>query len=92
MKNYLEMHPIDIEKCPKNHPAKIYYPDGTLIVETDDERIFNYVRAEIKEHELVGCYIEYKGQRIRIDYKGNLENYPDKEFFEANTEQLFRLI
>ena len=60
-------HPIDILKCPKNQPAKIFYTDGTLIVETADETMFNYVRAEIKEHQIRGCYIEYKGQKIRID-------------------------
>lgn len=83
---------IDISKCPKNHPAKIFYADGTLIVETADELMFNYVRAEIKEHQIKGCYIEYKGQKIRIDREGNIEDYPDDEFFEANTSQLFRLI
>lgn len=83
---------IDISKCPKNHPAKIFYSDGTLIVETDDEVMFNYVRAEIKEHQIRGCYIEYKDKIIRIDREGNVEDYPDDEFFDAITSQLLRLI
>lgn len=87
-----KLHPIDLEKCPKNHPAKIFYEDGTLIVETADETTFNYVRAEIKEYQIRGCYIEYKGQKIRVDRNGTPEEYPDDEFFEANTSQLFRLI
>lgn len=83
---------IDISKCPKNHPAKIFYSDGTLIVETADEIMFNYVRAEIKEHQIRGCYIEYKDKKIRIDREGNIEDYPDDEFFDANVSQLLRLI
>lgn len=85
-------HTIDLEKCPKNCPAKIFYPDGSLIVETADETMFNYIRAEIKKHHMSGCYIEYKGQTIRLDKNGTPEDYPDDEFFEANTKMLFELI
>jgi hypothetical protein len=85
------MRAIDISKCPKNIPVKIYDANDELIVETDDDLVFNWVRAEIKEKQLSGCYIIFQGEKIRVDRNGTPECYPDG-FFEYLTDQLCRLL
>lgn len=82
---------IDLSKCPKNLPAKFFEPDGTLITETDDERIFYYIRCCIKENQLKGYYIECNGEHISIDRNGNLSNYPEG-MFDVNTKLLLELV
>lgn len=82
---------INIEECPKNKPAKFFYPDGTLIVETDNDLMFDYIRVRIKQEQIHGCYIEFEGHKILIDSNGDLSDYPDG-FFTAHMDLLFELI
>jgi len=82
---------IDISNCPKNPPAKFFEPDGTLITETDDEKLFYYIRACIKEGQLSGYYIEFNGERVSIDRNGNLSHYPDG-MFEVITDLALKLV
>lgn len=82
---------IDISKCPKNPPAKFFEPDGTLIAETDDERIFYYIRGCIRKEQLTGYYIEFNGERVGIDRNGELSHYP-KGMFEVITDLLLELV
>ena len=84
------MSAIDVSKCPKNIPVKIYDANDELIVETDDDLVFNWVCAKIKEKQLSGWYIILKNKKIRVDRNGTPECYPDG-FFEHLTDQLFRL-
>lgn len=67
---------IDIEKCPKNKPVKVFYPDGTLITETADDVMFAYILTCIKAHQLNDCYVEFQGEKIMIHKDGYLEKYP----------------
>ena len=82
---------IDMSKCPVEEYLDMYYPDGTLIVHTNSYLTYNYVRAEIKEKQLKGCYIMFKGQKIRLDRNGTEEYFPDG-MMDKVTEQLFRLV
>ena len=84
------MSAIDVSKCPKNIPVKIYDANDELIVETDNDLVFNWVCAEIKEKQLSGCYIIFQGEKIRVDRNGTPECYPDG-LFEHLADQLFRL-
>ena len=84
------MSAIDISRGPQNIPVKIYLANDELIVETDDDLVFNWVCAEIKEKQLSGCYIIFQGEKIRVDRNGTPECYPDG-FFEHLADQLFRL-
>ena len=81
---------IDVNKCPKNIPVTIYDCNDELIVETDNDLVFDWVRAEIKEKSLEGCYLIFKGEKIRLDRNGTPECYPDG-LFEYLTDQLVRL-
>ena len=82
---------IDISMCPKNKSAKIFYPDGSLIVETDNELMFYYIRVQIRKLQLSGCYIEFEGQKIKMDRNGELQDYPDG-LFDESTKLLLELI
>ena len=50
----LTPHPIDMSKCPVDEYASVYYPDETLIVETNNELEFNYVRLQITLYNIEG--------------------------------------
>ena len=82
---------IDELKCPKNEYVDIYDNEDRRITRTNEDVTFNWVRAEIKEKQLKGCYLIFHGQRINIDHAGNLYDYPDG-LFDENTNQLCRLI
>lgn len=82
---------IDLSKCPKNQPAKFFEPDGTLITETDDERVFNYIRCCIKKEQLKGYYIEFNGEHISLDRNGTPSKYPNG-MFDVNTLLLLELV
>ena len=40
---------FDFSKCPKDPAVEVYHPDGTVLVRTDDEKLFLYI-----------CRIEHK--------------------------------
>lgn len=82
---------IDMSKCPVEEYIDMYYPDGTLIVHTNSDLTYNYVRTEIKEKQPKGCYIVFKGEKIRLDRNNTEEHFPDS-MMDKVTEQLFRLI
>jgi hypothetical protein len=82
---------INISNCPKNPPAKFFEPDGTLITETDDERIFYYIRGCIRKGQLTGYYIEFNGERISLDRNGTPSKYPNG-MFDVNTLLLLELV
>ena len=85
------MEKIDISKCPKDKPAKIFYPDGELIVETDNPIVFEWIRLQIKEQQLSGCYIEFEDYRLTIDRNGTLSDYPEG-LFDTYQKILIQLI
>lgn len=75
-----DFHRIDISQCPKDSSCQIYCPDGTLLVETDQELMFNYIRCEIAKTGQEGYYIIFNGERRDINRFGVVEDYPDGLF------------
>ena len=82
---------IDINKCPMNDYVNIYDNEDNLICHTNDDLQFNWVRAEIKEKKLKGCYLIYKDQKIEISEHGDPYEYPHG-LFELNGIQLCRML
>ena len=48
---------FDLENCPKDDEVEVYYPDGTLLVRTDNDILFLYIRSKIKENNAAGFYV-----------------------------------
>lgn len=47
---------FDLENCPKDEEVEVYYPDGTLLVRTDNDILFLYICSKIKENKVDGFY------------------------------------
>lgn len=82
---------IDSDACPSNEHVEIYDNEDNLIVRTNSDLEFNWVRAEIKEKNLKGCYLIFRGKKIEINENGDLVEYPHG-LFEYNGEQLCRML
>lgn len=89
----IKRNKIDINKCPQNDAVTFYYPDGTEIVTTNNDVMFNYVRTQIKKNGFTGCYLVTKKglHNIKIDRYGNLESWPDG-VFDVNLKLLNELL
>lgn len=57
----------------------LYEADGTFLG-TLNQYEFLDVRVQIKEHQLSGYFVVFKGEKIRIDKNGTLESYPNGMF------------
>ena len=44
----------DPDDCPRDRPVRIYRPDGSLLVETDDCVMFTWIQCQIAKHQLEG--------------------------------------
>lgn len=53
----------------------IYDPSGNLLG-TVNEYEFLDIRVQIKNNQLSGYYLIFKGKKVRIDRNGELEEYP----------------
>jgi len=82
---------IDKINCPVNEYVEIYDNENNLIIRTNSDLEFNWVRAEIKEKNLKGCYLIFRGEKIEINENGDLVEYPHG-LFEYNGEQLCRML
>ena len=67
---------FDFTKCPKDPEVEVFHPDGTLLVRTDNEKLFLYICATIKEKQAEGYTVvmademdEYLNEKAR----GNTE-------------------
>ena len=79
----LKPHPIDMSKCPIDGYVSVYYPDGTLIVRTNNETEFNYARLQITLYNLIGCYVYFENKKYEITRYGTILNWP-KGLFDNN--------
>lgn len=75
-----------------------YYQDDTIFIVTNSEHILNRCRVAIKEKELEELEIHFspfennkKVRIIRVDKKGELEEYP-KDFLDEWSNQLMKLL
>ncbi len=82
---------IDLDKYPKQEEFEVYYPNGELIVKSDDILLLHYIRTQIKENDIKGCYIIFKNEKITIDREGNLSHYP-KGFDEVISDIFLKLV
>lgn len=83
--------PIDMKKCPCEKYVDIFYPDGTLIVHTNNRLVYDWVRLQIKEKQLIGCYLMFQGQRISLDRNGTEGDYPEG-LMDEGTKVLLQLV
>ena len=74
------LHPIDMSKCPVDEYVSVYYPDGTLIVETNNELEFNYVRLQITLYNIEGCYVYFRNKKYEITSYGTIPGCPEGLF------------
>lgn len=81
----IEIIKIEESKC------ELYDSEDNLIGVIDNELTFNDVRAQIKEQQLEGYYIVYKGVRKDIDKDGRIAVW-EEGFFDAFQKILFRLL
>ena len=72
---------INVADCPKEKYIDLFEPDGTLIVRTNDVLTMDWVRLQIKNKAIKGCYAVFDGETIRIDENGRflVKEYP-KDF------------
>jgi hypothetical protein len=82
---------INERDCPKNDWVEIFDNEDKIITRTNLDLEFNWVRAEIKEKKLKGCYLVFRGERIEINENGDPCEYPNG-LFDENGKQLCRLL
>ena len=59
-----------------NSPTvEVFDPQGNSLGEANEYELLD-LRIQIKEAKVWGYYIIFNGQKIRIDRKGELEDYP----------------
>lgn len=76
---------------PVDNFAKIFNPDGSLLIETNNLLLFSHIRVQIKENELEGYSVQYQDEIIPIDKNGRLPSWPDG-FFDTWDNLLTRLL
>lgn len=82
---------INVDKRPENRYVEIYDNEDNLIIHTNSDLDFNWVKARIKEKNLKGCYLIFEGKRIEINEKGcEVEN--PKGLFDNNLQALCDLV
>lgn len=81
---------IDMSQCPAAKHVKIFEPDGSLLTETNDYVTYLWIRAQIKEKQLRGYYIEFEGMKISIDPRGT-EQYLPEGMMDLPTNLLLEL-
>lgn len=62
-------------------PCRLFSPDGTLIGEISCDHVLNHVRLKIGKNKLEGYYILFQDQKILINSRGRLSDWP-KGFFD----------
>lgn len=91
-KDMIENQPeIDIRQRPIEKYIRIYKPDGTLLIETNQFTTYLWVRTQIKKKKLYGYYIEFEGVKIAINANGTEVFYPEG-MMDLSTKLLFELI
>ena len=59
-----------------NSPVvEVFDPEGNLLGEANEYELLD-LRVQIKEANVWGYYLIFNGQKIRIDRRGELEDYP----------------
>lgn len=77
----------------KDRPVELYSPKNELIGTIDNVLSFDDVRLQIKEKELSGYYVIFKGEKIGINKNGRVDGIWPIGFFDHHElimEQLIR--
>ena len=75
----------------ENEYCQIYKPNGELLIETNNDLIFNDILIQIRGKLLEGYYVMFKGHRLDITPKGHIKNRPIG-FFDIYAKQLGMLM
>lgn len=75
---------IDITKCPTEDYVDVYNPNGTVLVRTNDEVMFSYIRHEIAKNRYEGYYVVFHDKKSMINHYGVVEDW-DKDMFKWNS-------
>lgn len=75
----------------RNPQVSIYNPEGAFVCETDNNLVFNDIRIQIKDQQLSGYSIEFRGKKYTINKHGELDTWPEG-LFEIATTQLNYLL
>lgn len=54
---------------------EIFNPNGELIGEVNEYEFLD-IRVQIREAQVFGYYLVFKGKKVRLDKNGELEEYP----------------
>lgn len=63
----------------KTTRVKVFTPDGTLICIADEHTLTD-IQEQIARQNLDGYYIDFKGNKININSKGELAKWPQGMF------------
>ena len=78
---------FDLENCPKDEEVEVYYPDGTLLIRTNNDILFLYICSKIKENKADGFYacmakemdvwrtLSMRGEVLQEPHKIPITNY-----------------
>lgn len=78
---------IKINNNIEKSTCALYRPNDTLVGIIENLTALYDVRVQIKKSQAKGYYLVYKDQKIKIDSRGNLEDYPEG-FFEKDIDLL----
>lgn len=81
---------IEVRKV-EDTAATLFGPDDMFVGNIDTNLQLLDIRIQIKEAEISGYYIIWKGQRLDIDKTGNIDNWP-VGFFDVLDTLLNKLI
>lgn len=74
-----------------NSPVvEVFDPEGNLLGEANEYELLD-LRVQIREANIWGYYIVFNDRKVRIDRRGELEDYPIG-LLDTMTNLLFKLI
>lgn len=69
---------------PKDDPLEIYTPENELLTTVATVYELLYITNQIKQQQLKGFYVKFKGLDIAIDDNGRLATMPKEVFYNQN--------
>lgn len=71
---------------------KVYNPENGLVIKTNEDVLFDYIRVQIAENRLEGYYVIFNERRIPIYPDGRLSEWPEGlgDTFEKQLVRIFK--
>lgn len=67
---------LDMGQCPKNPVVTVYDRDDIKVGSTSNDIEFAYIRLQIAENKIEGCYFVYDGKKYPIESTGEVHTWP----------------